>query len=57
MFQGAKLIKDTPERPNVRCVVVGLGLADLRGHIVGGSLNSERIIVSILKYLRDSKVT
>ena len=57
MFQGAKLIKDTPERPHVRCVVVGLGLADFRRHIVGCTLHCERLIISILKYLRDTKVT
>ena len=57
MLQGAKLVQNASERPHIRRVVVRLGLADFRGHIVGGALNGERLIVSILEHFRDTEVT
>jgi len=56
VLQSTQLIKDTPQRPNVRCVSVRLGLADLWGHIVGRPLHSESSITRILEYLTDTEI-
>ena len=57
VLEGAHLVKNAAEGPNVGCVVVGLGLTDFRRHIVRGALHSERIIISILKNFRNTEVT
>jgi len=40
VLQSTQLIEYTAQSPNIRCVSVRFGLADLWGHVVGRSLNS-----------------
>lgn len=56
MLQRTKLLEDAAERPDITCVVVRLGLANLRTHVVRRSLHRESLVICMLQYLRDAEV-
>ena len=42
VLEGAHLVKNAAEGPNVGCVVVGLALADFGRHVIRSAKHSQR---------------
>ena len=57
MLKSAKLIKNAPECPYVRLIGIRSVLANFRTHVIRCSLDSNGLVVRVLEYFRNSKVT